>query len=119
MNGIFYSRLKSRRDSYGWSQDLFARKIATCLNDDKFRQQHYQRIESGNGEPTLSQLIAICKVLAVSADWLLGICSDTVEDERRKSSITLRIADVKENAEQATASIKALQSAIEKLNNTI
>lgn len=121
MEKQFHSNLKNLRVKRGMTQPEVAKRMAQLMSDDKFQQQHYSRIETGRGEPTLRQLIAICRTFAVSSDWLLGICeeSECSSQDGMKPSFGARLDEVKRNAAEATASINALESAIEKLNKTI
>lgn len=120
MEKIFYIRLKKCRTACGLSQSGAAKAIAAHIENQKFVQQAYSRIENGKGEPTLAQLIAICKVFSVSADWLLGLSDGSEQKQSEiRPSFNARLDDVKRNAKQATESFKELQSAIEKLGRII
>lgn len=59
-------RLKQARLSKGFTQAEVAAKLG-------IPQQNYQRIESGKFDLKMSSIYNICKVLNISADWLLGL----------------------------------------------
>lgn len=40
-------------------------------------QKSYQRMESGNHDLKMSTIYQLCKVLNISADWLLGLKENT------------------------------------------
>lgn len=63
---IFSKRLKELRTAAGYTQQQMADKL-------NIRQQSYTRYENNVGEPNLSTLVAISKILDVSSDYLLGI----------------------------------------------
>ncbi len=62
---IFSKRLKELRTAAGYTQQ----QMADILN---IRQQSYARYENNTGEPNLSTVAAISKILDVSCDYLLG-----------------------------------------------
>lgn len=122
MKKVFHLKLHELRMSSGLSQNEVAEKMKIATGDENFGQTKYQRYESGLHEPNLTQLVAFCQVFHVSADWMLGISESKSQIEGSasvKPSLSVRLEDVRRNAADATASINALQSAIEKLNNTI
>lgn len=59
-------RLKERRQQLGMTQ----RQVASALG---VAQPVYQRFEKGIFECSYTQLVAICTLFDVSADYLLGI----------------------------------------------
>ena len=120
MKKVFHLKLHELRTNCGLSQKEVADKMKVALGDENFGQSKYQRYESGEHEPNLSQLMAFCQVFHVSSDWILGL-SDNADQKQEglKPSFNARLDDVKRNAEQATASINALQSAIAKLGKII
>lgn len=85
-------------------------------------QQTVDLYLKGQRKPSVEFVFKFCSTFGVSADKLLGLPTSENHHESM-SSIPVRFAsrldEVKRNAEQATASINALQNAIEKLNKTI
>ena len=65
----FKERLKEVLKENHLSQNAFAQKISMS-------QSVVNNYCSGKREPSLDVLISICKVLNVSADYLLGITDD-------------------------------------------
>lgn len=59
-------KLKERRQQIGMTQ----RQVAAAL---KIAQPVYQRFEKGIYECSYAQLVAICKLFDISADYLLGL----------------------------------------------
>ena len=59
-------RLKESRKAAGYTQA----QIAEILN---MTQQQYSRFENGKFELNYSQIIKICKLYDISADYLFGI----------------------------------------------
>lgn len=108
---IFISRLKTLLDSK--SEYNYAPKLGVA-------QQSLNKYLKGETKPPIKLLINAATLFGVSTDWLLGL-SEEPNQQRQSigSSLGIRLEDVKRNAEQATASINALQTAIEKLNKTI
>ena len=68
---IFCDRLKEAR----LAKALRQRDMADVMGIINRAYQHY---EEGSREPNLEKLKLICKLLEVSADWLLGL-SDSKE----------------------------------------
>ena len=120
MKKVFPLKLHELRTNFGLSQKEVADKMKAILGDENFGQSKYQRYESGEHEPNLSQLVAFCQVFHVSSDWILGL-SDNADQKQEglKPSFNARLDDVKRNAKQATESFKELQSAIEKLGRIV
>lgn len=59
-------KLKERREQLNMTQ----RKVANALG---VSQPVYQRFEKGIFECNYSQLVALCKLYDISADYLLGL----------------------------------------------
>ncbi|MCM1441544.1 MAG: helix-turn-helix domain-containing protein [Roseburia sp.] len=59
-------KLKERREQLRFTQ----RQVAEALH---VAQPVYQRFEKGVFECSYSQLVALCKLFDISADYLLGI----------------------------------------------
>ena len=62
----FGARLRSCRSSSAVTQQELADSLGVSLRT-------YQRYESGTTEPALYDLVSLCIVLGVSADYLLGL----------------------------------------------
>lgn len=64
---IFTERLKEIRQEKGWTQ----KQLATAINttDDSVYSW-----EKGRSQPSIELLYKLCKVLEVSADYLIGLC---------------------------------------------
>lgn len=65
----FGIRLRSCRSNSDVTQQELADSLGVSLRT-------YQRYESGTTEPTLYDLVSICIVLGVSADYLLGLTDE-------------------------------------------
>ncbi len=65
----FTERLSNLRQLNKLSQQAFAKEIGIAFRT-------YRRYESGETEPTLSSLIAICDYFHVSLDYLAGRTDD-------------------------------------------
>lgn len=107
---VFISRLKSLLD--GKSEYNYAPKLGVA-------QQSLNKYLKGETKPPIDLLINAANLFGVSTDWLLGLSEESQPTQSIRPSLGVRLEDVKRNAEQATASINALQTAIEKLNKTI
>ena len=59
-------RMKERREQLGYTQRQAADKLGMA-------QPVYQRFEKGTFECNYSQLVAICRLYDISADYLLGL----------------------------------------------
>lgn len=62
------NKIKESRNSAGYTQAEVAKKLLMT-------QQQYSRFENGIFELNYSQLIEICNLFEVSADYLLGLKS--------------------------------------------
>ncbi|MCL2629909.1 MAG: helix-turn-helix domain-containing protein [Firmicutes bacterium] len=60
------NRLKESRRATGYTQSMVAKELFMT-------QQQYSRFENGIFELNYSQLITVCALFDVSADYLLGI----------------------------------------------
>lgn len=67
-------RIKEARKAKGLTQTEAANKIGVI-------QQAWQRLESGKLDPRMSTIVSICKVLDISADWLLGLDGGNANDD--------------------------------------
>ena len=63
---IIGARIKECRLSMGYTQKYVAEQMGIVL-------QQYQTYESGRYELSYEKLIALCKILDVSSDYILGI----------------------------------------------
>jgi transcriptional regulator with XRE-family HTH domain len=63
----FSSRLKELRNS--GSQSHFSQMLGVS-------QQKYSRWETGRFEPSISEILTICKTMGVTSDWLLGLSDE-------------------------------------------
>lgn len=55
------------------SKNLTQKQVASSIN---ITERNYQRYESGDQKPAFEIIISLCKVLDVSADYLLGLSDD-------------------------------------------
>ena len=69
MDNIFSIRLKELRKEKGLTQKQFAKALNTT--DDSIYSW-----ERGRSQPSIEMIINICKVLSISADYLLGLEDD-------------------------------------------
>ena len=69
MDNIFSIRLKELRKETGLTQKQFAKALNTT--DDSIYSW-----EKGRSQPSIEMIINICKVLSISADYLLGLEED-------------------------------------------
>lgn len=65
----YTNRIIEARKEAGLSQTQIA-------NELMIPQQQYSRYEKGDNELPIRYLIQLCKILKVSADWVLGITSE-------------------------------------------
>lgn len=61
-----HERLKQIRKEKQFTQEYMASALSTT-------QQQYSKYENGVQELPARRIIEICKVLGISADWLLGL----------------------------------------------
>ncbi len=74
------NRIREIRKERGLSQ----KEVYTRLG---IKQPQYSRYESGENEMGVSMLKEICKVLDVSADYILGLSDDPTPRARKKEII--------------------------------
>lgn len=67
---IYKERIRQVRQKRGLSQEQMAAKLGTS-------QSHYYRYERGNTEIPASRIADICRILEISADYILGINDNT------------------------------------------
>lgn len=86
------------------------------------KQVTYSTWENNTRSPDITTVCNIAITFGVTTDWLLGLQTDSQQQEGRRSippRLTDRLDEIKINAERTTASINALQNAIDKLKKTI
>lgn len=74
------TRLKNARRAKGLTQIQLAKMLGIS-------QTSYQRMETGEHDMKMSNILKICETLDVSADWLIGIEPHKAQNERLKESI--------------------------------
>lgn len=62
-------RLREARKAKGLTQAEVAEKLG-------LQQQAWQRLEGGKLDPKMSTIYNACKILGISADWLMGLYED-------------------------------------------
>jgi len=84
---VFSSRLKKAREYSGITQNEASKTL-------KIAQNTYSSYETGRREPNLEMLALLSKLFEVSADWLIGLSSDSglnamrqVLEEREREKI--------------------------------
>ncbi|MCI8806478.1 MAG: helix-turn-helix transcriptional regulator [Clostridiales bacterium] len=66
---IFHERLKLLRNT----NDIMQKDLAKILN---VSDRAFRNYENGTSEPTYNNLITLCNIFNVSADYLLGLSDD-------------------------------------------
>lgn len=61
--------IRKLREQYGYTQEYVGKVL-------KKSQQGYNHIETGNAEIKAEELIALCNLYNVSADFILGLTDD-------------------------------------------
>ena len=107
---VLSERLKELRGTTSQSE------MAMALN---MKYQQWARYEKGIVAPGADILANICRVHAVSADWLLGL-----SDERGTSSVkppasTVNLDELRETAKQLAEESAALSGTIKKLKKML
>lgn len=74
---LFSDRLGQTRKQLGVKQQIIASEL-------KITRPAYSAWENGRNEPSISMLSQLCRILNVSADYLLGL-TDTVKHSRQSS----------------------------------
>ena len=67
---VFPARLKKAREYHGYTQDDIAKTL-------KISTSAYTNYEAGRREPNLELVAVLAKIYEVTADWLLGLSSDS------------------------------------------
>ena len=83
------------------------------------KQQQYARYEKGTTVPGADILANICKVHAVSSDWLLGLDDRLGERPPRPTTKSLNIEELRETAAQLAMESSALANTIKKLKKML
>ena len=73
MKGLFTTRLKKSINERGLTQRMLATLIGTT-------EQSVSRWANGNRTPNADMLYRMCKALDVSADYLLGLSNEKVNN---------------------------------------
>lgn len=63
---IYKERIKQIRQERGYPQEYMAERLGTS-------QSHYNRNETGKTEIPASRIADICRILEVTADYILGL----------------------------------------------
>jgi len=83
------------------------------------KQQQYARYEKGTTVPGADILANICKVHAVSADWLLGLNDNPGEHLSRPTTKSVNLDELRMTAAQLAEESTALASTIKKLKKML
>lgn len=83
------------------------------------KQQQYARYEKGATVPGADILANICKVHAVSADWLLGLEDCLKEKKPRPTTKSLNLDELRVTASQLAEESAALAGTIKKLKKML
>lgn len=73
MVNTFGNRLREMRMRNGYTQPQLASEIKVALRT-------YQCYEQGTRRPSFDLLVSLCKILNVSADYLLGLTDEVSSD---------------------------------------
>lgn len=88
----FGNRLKALRDRAGWSQDAFAQLVNQARPGWKWHQTTVGRIERGEREVKVDELVAIAEVLNMELDAVvLSDAEHRVLDQMTEIWINLRL----------------------------
>lgn len=90
--------------------------MATAAN---MKYQQWARYEKGEVVPGADVLATICKVHAVSADWLLGLSDGHNTSDSKPPPQTINLDELRETASQLAAESTALASTIKKLKKML
>jgi transcriptional regulator with XRE-family HTH domain len=93
------TRIREARQSKGWTLGYLA-------NLTQLSKSHLSDTENGKRNPSASTLLALCRALDVSADWLLGIEVGPLPKELTNVEKALRDT-LQENADLRTWKAKA------------
>lgn len=73
----WYEKLRMYRESAGYTQKQLAEQL-------HMTQRKISRMETGQAEPSINDLVLLCQFFHVSADYLLGLTHDPRPDPRKK-----------------------------------
>lgn len=90
--------------------------MATAAN---MKYQQWARYEKGEVVPGADVLANICKVHAVSADWLLGLSDGRNVSDAKPPPSTIDLDELRETATTLAAESTALASTIKKLKKML
>ena len=82
MNKIFMEKLKTARKYNNLTQKQLANEI-------NISETGYASWEQGLSEPSTTHIVAICKKLDISADYLLGLEDETGHKYNTYNNITI------------------------------
>lgn len=83
------------------------------------KQQQYARYEKGATVPGADILANICKVHAVSADWLLGLDDCLSEKHPRPTTKSLNLDELRATATELAEEATVLAGTIKKLKKML
>lgn len=109
MSEIFAKRLREVRENARKSQKVLAQYIGVS-------DVAYGGWERGDAEPSFTNLVKLCRYFNVSADWILGLDKETAD---ARAPLLGRIAAMKDEAEQAAATLRRLSSSIAELEKKV
>ena len=107
---VLSERLKELRGATSQSE------MASALN---MKYQQWARYEKGVVSPGADILANICRVHAVSADWLLGLTDERAVSAAKPPPSTIDLDELRETATQLVAESTALSGTIKKLKKML
>ena len=107
---VLSERLKELRGATSQSE------MALPLN---MKYQQWARYEKGVVAPGADILAEICRVHAVSADWLLGLSDDRKLSVAKSPAQTINLDELRTTASQLASESEALAGTIKKLKKML
>lgn len=107
---VLSERLKELRGTTSQSE------MATALN---MKYQQWARYEKGVVAPGADILANICRVHAVSADWLLGLSDERSASDAKPPPSTIDLDELRATASQLIAESNALAGTIKRLKKML
>ena len=107
---VLSERLKELRGTTSQSE------MAMALN---MKYQQWARYEKGIVAPGADILANICRVHAVSADWLLGLSDERGTPSAKPPASTVNLDELRETAKQLAEESAALAGTIKKLKKML
>ena len=107
---VLSERLKELRGTTSQSE------MATALN---MKYQQWARYEKGIVAPGADILAEICRVHAVSADWLLGLSDERGKPAAKPPAPTVNLDELRATATQLAKESVALAGTIKKLKKML